>query len=82
VIGTGQAHSVKEFVEEAFNYLGLDWKKYVKIDKQFIRPAEVYHLCADASLARKELGWKPKVDFKSLVKMMIEADLKLYSKNE
>lgn len=82
VIGTGQTHSVREFAEEAFNYLGLDWKKYVKIDKKFIRPAEVYHLCADASLARKELGWKPKVDFKGLMKMMVEADLKLYSKNE
>jgi len=75
VIGTGKTYSVKEFVQEAFGYLGLDWKKYVKIDKEFFRPAEVYHFCADATLAKKELGWKPKVDFKRLVKMMIEADL-------
>jgi GDPmannose 4,6-dehydratase len=75
VIGTGKTHSVKEFVQEAFGYLGLDWKKYVKISKEFFRPAEVYHLCADATLAKKELGWKPKVDFKRLVKMMVESDL-------
>jgi GDPmannose 4,6-dehydratase len=75
VIGTGKTYSVKEFVQEAFGYLGLDWEKYVKIGKEFFRPAEVYHLCADATLAKKELGWKPKVDFKRLVKMMVEADL-------
>jgi GDPmannose 4,6-dehydratase len=75
VIGTGKSHSVEEFVEETFDYLGLDWKKYVKTDKKFLRPAEVYHLCADAGLARKELGWKPKVNFSKLVKMMVENDL-------
>ncbi len=79
VIGTGQTHTVKEFMQEAFNYVGLDWKKHVKIDKQFLRPAEVYHLEADASLARKKLGWTPKVDFKDLVKMMVDADVKRYS---
>ncbi len=82
VIGTGETHSVKEFAREAFSHLGLDWKKYVKIDKNFLRPAEVYHLCADAAFAKKELSWKPKVDFKGLVKMMVDTDLKLYSKNE
>lgn len=80
VIGTGKAHSVREFAQEAFGHLGLDWKKYVRIDKKFIRPAEVYHLCADASLAKKELGWKPKVGFKELVRMMVEADLQDLSK--
>ncbi len=78
VIGTGKTHSVQEFVEAAFSHEGLDWKKYVTIDKKFIRPAEVYHLCADASLAKKELKWTPKVDFCGLVKMMMEADLKKY----
>ena len=78
VIGTGQTHTVKEFVQEAFNCVGLDWKKYVKLNKEFVRPAEVNHLEADASLARKKLGWKPKVDFKELVQMMMDADLKRY----
>lgn len=78
VIGTGETHSVKEFVEAAFAHAGLDWKKYVKIDKNFIRPAEVTHLCADATRAQKELGWKAKVDFKGLVAMMVDSDLKRY----
>lgn len=76
VIGTGKTHSVQEFVQAAFAYAGLDWKKYVKIDKKFVRPAEVYHLCSDAARAKKELGWTPKVDFDGLVKMMVDADLK------
>lgn len=75
VIGTGETHSVREFLEEAFGYLGFDWQKYVKQDPAFIRPAEVYHLCADAYRARKELGWKPKVGFRELVRMMVDADL-------
>jgi len=75
VIATGVAHSVQDFVEATFERLGLDWKKYVKVDKQFIRPAEVYHLRGDSNLARKELGWKPKVDFKKLVEMMVDSDL-------
>lgn len=77
VIGTGQTHSIREFAKEAFDYLGLDWKKYVVIDKKFFRPAEIYCLCADATKARKELGWKPKISFKELVRIMVEADLKL-----
>lgn len=76
VIATGETHSVKEFVEEAFGHLDLDWKKYVKIDKNFVRPAEVYLLKGDASLVRKELGWKPRVNFKELVRMMVDSDLK------
>ncbi|PIP21779.1 MAG: GDP-mannose 4,6-dehydratase [Candidatus Nealsonbacteria bacterium CG23_combo_of_CG06-09_8_20_14_all_40_13] len=75
VIGTGVAHSVKDFVKAAFDTVGLDWKKYVKIDKKFIRPAEVDHLVADASKAKKILKWKPEVSFEQLVKIMVEADL-------
>lgn len=76
VIGTGQTHSVREFVEEAFRYLGLDWKKYVKVDKSLFRPVEVNVLCADARRARKELDWKPKVGLRELVRAMVEGDLK------
>lgn len=76
VIGTGENHSVKEFVEEAFEVAGIkNWKKYVKIDKCFIRPAEVNELRADWSKAKKKLGWKSEVKFKELVKMMVEADI-------
>lgn len=79
IIGTGETHSVREFVKEAFSHAGLDWKKYVKIDPAFIRPAEVNLLQADARLAQTILKWKPKVDFKELVAMMVDADLKRYS---
>jgi len=79
VIGTGETCSVREFLDEAFGYLGLDWKKYVKMDKNFIRPAEVHHLCADPRLAEKELGWKAKTGFKELVRMMTDADMERYS---
>lgn len=76
VIGTGETHSIREFLEEAFGHLDLNWKKYVKIDQNLIRPAEVYNLCADSSRARRELGWRPSVKFKELVRMMVDADLK------
>lgn len=75
VIGTGKNHSVKEFVEEAFGYAGLDWKKYVKVDKKLMRPAEVDLLLADSRRAKKLLKWQPKVKFEELVQMMVEADL-------
>ena len=75
VVATGEAHSVREFIELAFDYVGLDWKKYVHIDKQFYRPAEVHLLIGDYSKAKKKLGWKPKVKFEELVKMLIDADL-------
>jgi GDPmannose 4,6-dehydratase len=79
VVGTGDNYSVREFVELAFKYIGIsDWKKYVVIDPQFKRPAEVPNLKAKADKARKNLGWKPKVTFEKLVKMMVEADLKRY----
>ena len=73
-------HSVRECVEEAFGYLGLDWKKYVREDTKFIRPAEVHHLRGDASFARQELGWEPKVSFSKLIRMMIDHDMALYKK--
>jgi len=75
VIATGVAHSVRELCEAAFDHVGLNWKKHVVIDKQFIRPAEVAHLLGDSRKARKKLGWKPKVDFRGLVNMMVDADL-------
>ena len=77
VIATGETHSVKEFVEESFRLLGLDWRKYVKIDERYIRPTEVDLLLGDYSKAETKLGWKPKVSFKELVRIMIEADLEL-----
>ncbi len=76
VIATGETHSVREFIQEAFDHVGLDWKRYVKIDKTFFRPAEVDYLCGDASRAKKELGWKPKVGFRELVRMMVDGDIK------
>ena len=75
VVATGETHSVREFVEAAFDYAGLDWKKYTKIDKQFYRPAEVHLLIGDYNKAKKKLGWRPQVKFKELVKMMVDADL-------
>lgn len=75
VIATGETYSVKQFLDEAFGYAGLDWKKHVEISKKYFRPAEVDLLIGDSSKARQKLGWKPKVDFKGLVKMMVDADL-------
>ena len=75
VIATNQSHTVKEFVELAFAFAGLDWKDYVSVDKVFYRPAEVHLLRGDYSKAAKALNWKPAVDFRGLVKMMVEADL-------
>ena len=82
VIATGENHSVAEFVQEAFKVAGiLDWKKFVKVSKEFFRPAEVDFLIGDYSKAKKILGWKPKVTFRELVKMMVEADIQLLKKN-
>jgi GDPmannose 4,6-dehydratase len=66
---------VQNLVETAFAHAGLDWSKYVKLDERFVRPAEVDLLLADPTLARRDLGWKPTVDFKGLVTMMVDADL-------
>ncbi|TET49606.1 MAG: GDP-mannose 4,6-dehydratase, partial [Actinomycetota bacterium] len=74
VISTGQTHTVKEWVETTFNCLDLDWEKYVKIDPQFLRPAEVDLLVGDSGKAEKVFGWKPKVNFKQLVEIMVKAD--------
>ena len=75
VIGTGVAHSVKEFVEEAFAYAGLDWRDYVEIDPRYLRPSEVHLLKADPSKARRRLDWAPRVSFKELVQIMVDADM-------
>ena len=77
VLATGEMHSVKEFLQEAFGLVGLDWEKYVEYDKRYLRPTEVDQLLGDASKARRELGWEPKVKFRDLVKMMVESDLEL-----
>ena len=79
VIATGVSHSVRELVEIAFARVGLDWQKFVKVDPALLRPAEVDHLLGDASKARKILGWKPQVDFKQLVEMMVDADVERLS---
>jgi GDPmannose 4,6-dehydratase len=79
VIATNETHSVKEFVELAFGFVGLDWKKYVRIDKAFYRPSEVHLLQGDYSKAKRILGWKPTVRFKDLVKMMVDADMERLS---
>jgi len=75
VIGTGESHSVREFAEAAFAHAGLDWRNHVVIDPRYFRPAEVNHLCADASKARRVLGWSPEVTFQQLVRMMVDSDL-------
>ena len=75
VIATGETHSVREFLEESFGLVGLNWKDYVTCDPAFLRPAEVDLLLGDASKAKRVLGWEPKYKFKDLVKLMVEADL-------
>jgi GDPmannose 4,6-dehydratase len=79
VIATGVSHSVRELVEIAFARIGLDSKKYVRIDPALLRPAEVDHLLGDASKAKSQLGWSPTVDFRGLVEMMVDADLERLS---
>jgi GDPmannose 4,6-dehydratase len=77
VVGTGESHSVREFVELAFDHAGLDWRRHVEIDPRYKRPAEVDDLLADARKARERLGWKPSISFEDLVRLMVEADLSL-----
>ena len=77
VIATGEAHSVREFLEAAFSYVGLDWERHVKISPRYYRPTEVDLLLGDASKARRVLGWTPSVTFKELVTLMVDADLRL-----
>ncbi len=75
VIGTGESHSIREFLDEAFGYVDMDWHEYVKIDERYFRPTEVDELQADASKARHALAWEPRILFKDLVKVMVDADL-------
>jgi GDPmannose 4,6-dehydratase len=77
VIGTGEAHTVREFVDEAFSYVDLDYQDYVKIDPRYFRPTEVDYLEADATKAKEVLGWEPKVKYHDLVRIMMDADLEL-----
>ncbi len=77
VIATGETHSIRELCEIAFQHMGLDYREFVISDPRFLRPAEVDFLCGDATKARNVLGWKPKVSFKDLICMMVDADLKL-----
>ncbi|MFZ3150336.1 MAG: GDP-mannose 4,6-dehydratase [Anaerolineaceae bacterium] len=77
VIGTGEAHSVRDFLDEAFGYVDMDWHKYVEIDPRYFRPTEVDYLLSDPSKAREKLGWEPKVRFHELVRIMADADLEL-----
>ena len=80
VIATGETHTVRELVEIAFSHVGLNWEDYVEIDPRFIRPAEVDLLIGDPSKAKKVLGWKPKVNFEGLVKMMVDSDMAIWDK--
>lgn len=80
VIATGETHAVKDFLEEAFRYAGLDWQEYVEIDPRYFRPTEVDVLIGDSSRARERLGWQPRVSFSELVHMMVDADMKAVAK--
>jgi len=79
VIATGETHSVRDFLDEAFGYLQLNWKKYVEIDPRYFRPTEVDLLLGDSAKARQKLGWRPRVSFQELVHMMVDADLQAES---
>jgi len=81
VIATGETHSIREFLDEAFGILNLDWNDYVEIDPRYNRPSEVEILIGDPSKAKAKLGWEPKVTFKALVAMMVESDMKLAEKD-
>jgi GDPmannose 4,6-dehydratase len=79
VLGTGESHTVEEFVTEAFGYAGLDWREHVEIDPRYVRPTEVEFLLADSAKARKSFGWEPMIGFKDLVHIMVDADLDGFS---
>lgn len=80
VIATGETHTIKEFLDISFSYLGLNWRDYVKIDQEYFRPAEVNTLIGDYSKAKRVLGWEPKIKFKELVEMMVKSDLESLDK--
>jgi len=80
VVATGETHTIQELAEEAYKYVGLNWETHVIVDKRFIRPTETGPLIGDASKAKKELGWEPKVNFKKLIKMMVDENIKRLSR--
>jgi len=80
VVATGETHTIREFLEEAFKIVNLDWQKYIKTDKRFYRPLEVDYLCGDYSKAKKELNWQPTVTFKKLVEMMVGEDIERWQR--
>ncbi len=77
VVATGETHSVREFLQEAFSYVKLDWEKFVELDPRYLRPSEVDLLLGDASKAKRQLGWVPRTKFQDLVRLMVDADIKL-----
>ena len=82
VLATGETHTVKEFLEIAFQHLDLDWSQYVKQSEKYLRPNEVNYLLGDSTKAKTELGWKLKTSFEDLVKMMVESDLELANREK
>lgn len=82
VIATGETHSVEEFLTEAFSHVNLDWREYVELDPKYLRPAEVDLLIGDASKAKRVLGWEPKVSFRQLVRLMVDADVAMLGQQE
>ena len=82
VVATGESHSVEDFLEKAFQYVGIDnWRKYVSIDEKFMRPQDIDNLIGDSSKAKKELGWTSSVSYEELVKMMIDEDKRMFEVN-
>jgi GDPmannose 4,6-dehydratase len=75
VLGTGESHTIREFLDEAFGYVDLDWRDYVELDPRYLRPSEVEYLLSDPARAERELGWEPKIKFKELVRIMVDADV-------
>jgi GDPmannose 4,6-dehydratase len=75
VVATGQTNSVEDFLDEAFSYVDLDWRNHVELDPKYLRPAEVDYLIGDAGKAKRAFGWEPKVTFKELVRLMVDADI-------
>jgi GDPmannose 4,6-dehydratase len=82
VVATGETHSVRDFLDEAFGYLDLDWHKYVETDAKYLRPSEVDMVVGDATKAREKLGWRPRTTFRELVRMMVDADLAMLGRTE
>lgn len=80
VVATGEQHSVKEFVQEAFGLVNLDWEKFVKVDKRFLRPLDVEYLCGDASKVKQQIGWESKTKFKQLVEYMVKEDISRWTR--